>query len=34
MLYKSCEKWTQNQKVRAQMLFNLYPDTKTTYNLN
>lgn len=34
LLYKSCEKWTQNQKERAQMLFDLYPDIKTAYNLN
>lgn len=34
LLYKSREKWTQNQKERAQMLFDLYPDIKTAYNLN
>ena len=34
LLYKSREKWTQNQKERAQMVFELYPDIKTAYNLN
>ena len=34
LLYKSREKWTQSQKQRAQMLFELYPDIKTAYNLN
>lgn len=34
LLYKSREKWTQSQKERAQMLFELYPDIKTAYNLN
>lgn len=34
LLYKSRGKWTQNQKERAQMLFELYPDIKTAYNLN
>lgn len=34
LLYKSREKWTQNQQERAQILFELYPDIKTAYNLN
>jgi transposase len=34
LLYKSREKWTPNQKQRAEMLFDLYPDIKTAYNLN
>lgn len=34
LLYKSREKWTQSQKERAQMLFELYPDIKTAYNIN
>jgi transposase len=33
VLYKSCEKWTQSQNERAQMLFGLYPDIKTAYIL-
>ncbi|MNL24775.1 Transposase [compost metagenome] len=33
LLYKSRQKWTQNQNERAQMLFELYPDIKTAYNL-
>ncbi len=33
VLYKSREKWTHNQDERAQMLFGLYPDIKTAYNL-
>ncbi len=33
LLYKHSEKWTQNQKERAQILFELYPDIKTAYNL-
>ena len=34
LLYKSREKWTDTQKERAQMIFELYPDIKTAYNLN
>lgn len=34
LLYKSREKWTENQKERAQMIFELYPDIKTAYYLN
>jgi transposase len=33
VLYKSREKWTQSQNERAQILFGLYPDIKTAYNL-
>nr|WP_246253127.1 transposase [Flavobacterium collinsii] len=34
LLYKSREKWTHSQEERAQMVFELYPDIKTAYNLN
>jgi transposase len=34
LLYKSREKWTDAQRERAQMIFELYPDIKTAYNLN
>lgn len=33
LLYKSREKWTDNQNERAQIVFELYPDLKTAYNL-
>jgi transposase len=33
VLYKSCQKWTQSQNERAQMLFGLYPDIKKAYRL-
>jgi transposase len=33
VLYKSREKWTESQNERAQLLFGLYPDIKTAYNL-
>ena len=33
-LYKSREKWTENQNERAQLLFGLYPDIKTAYFLS
>jgi transposase len=34
LLYKSREKWTQNQKQRAKILFKNYPDIEKAYNLN
>src|SRR5690606_7038791 len=34
LLYKSREKWTDSQKERAQLLFELYPDIKTAYTLS
>ncbi|QOG04951.1 transposase [Flavobacterium sp. MDT1-60] len=34
LLYKSREKWTKDQQERAQILFELYSDIKTAYNLN
>jgi transposase len=34
VLYKSREKWTENQNERAQMLFGLYPDIKKAYSLS
>lgn len=34
LLYKSREKWTDSQKERAQIIFELYPDIKTAYSLN
>lgn len=33
LLFKSREKWTESQKVRARILFNYYPDLETAYNL-
>jgi transposase len=33
LLFKSGEKWTQNQKVRAEILFEQYPDIKKAYSL-
>jgi transposase len=33
LLYKSREKWTDSQKERAQIVFELYPDIKTAYSL-
>jgi transposase len=32
-LYKSREKWTDSQRERAQLIFELYPNIKTAYNL-
>lgn len=34
LLYKSSNKWTNNQQVRAQLLFEKYPDIKTAYSLS
>ena len=34
LLYKSREKCTDSQKESAKMIFDLYPDIKTPYNLN
>jgi transposase len=34
LLYKSREKWTQNQKQRAKILFENYPDIEKAYKLN
>lgn len=33
LLFKSAEKWTKSQKVRAKILFDHYPDIETAYNL-
>ncbi|MCG8820944.1 transposase [Tenacibaculum finnmarkense] len=33
-LFKSQEKWTENQKERAVILFNLYPEIKKAYDLS
>ena len=33
ILYKNERKWTQNQKERAILLFELYPDIKLAYEL-
>lgn len=33
VLYKPRDKWTESQKERAQILFELYPDIKTAYRL-
>jgi transposase len=34
LLYKSREKWTDNQKERARLVFELYPDIKRAYVLS
>lgn len=33
LLFKSREKWTETQKIRAKILFDLYPDIKKAYSL-
>ena len=33
LLFKSSNKWTTNQKNRAEILFELYPDIKKAYSL-
>lgn len=33
LLYKSSEKWTENQKQRAEILFKEYPEIKKAYGL-
>jgi len=33
LLFKSADKWTEKQKTRAKVLFNLYPDIKEAYHL-
>ena len=33
LLFKSPEKWTERQKQRAKLLFELYPDIKKAYSL-
>lgn len=33
LLFKSQEKWTERQKQRANILFEIYPDLKKAYNL-
>ena len=33
LLYKRENKWTDNQKERAKILFDIYPDLKTAYQL-
>jgi len=33
LLFKSGEKWTEKQKIRAKILFELYPDIKKAYSL-
>lgn len=34
VLYKRASRWTENQKKRAQILFERYPDLKRAYNLS
>jgi len=34
LLFKSERKWTNNQKERAKVLFNVYPDIKRAYELS
>ena len=33
MLFKSADKWTEKQKQRAKLLFDLYPDIQKAYSL-
>lgn len=33
LLFKSADKWTETQKQRANILFELYPDIKLAFNL-
>jgi len=33
LLFKSADKWTEKQKQRAELLFELYPDLKKAYSL-
>jgi len=33
LLFKSADKWTEKQKQRAKILFNLYPNLKKAYSL-
>jgi transposase len=33
LLFKSADKWTEKQKHRAKLLFELYPDIKKSYSL-
>ncbi len=34
LLFKSGEKWTESQRLRAEILFREYPDLKTAYGLS
>ena len=34
LLFKPCHKWTESQKQRANILFNLYPDIEQAYDLS
>ena len=33
LLFKSADKWTERQKIRAKILFDSYPDIKHAYDL-
>jgi transposase len=33
LLFKSADKWTEKQKQRARLLFELYPDIKKGYSM-
>ena len=33
LLFKSADKWTDKQKIRAQLLFEFYPDIRQAYSL-
>ena len=33
LLFKSADKWTEKQKIRAQLLFEFYPDIRQAYSL-
>ena len=34
LLFKSAEKWTESQKIRAGILFKEYPDIQRAYSLS
>ena len=34
LLFKSPEKWTESQKTRAKLLFDIYPDIAQAYSLS
>ena len=34
LLFKSPEKWTKSQKIRAKLLFDIYPDIAQAYSLS
>ncbi|SMO66762.1 Transposase [Saccharicrinis carchari] len=34
LLFKPSHKWTESQKIRANLLFNIYPDIESAYDLS